>query len=158
MYKLISHTIQTLILISLIFSAPSFAGKPFTNNDNVANNGYDVVAYFTSHQAERGSKNNSATHNGATYYFSNSLHKDMFIKSPQSYLPQYDGYCAFAVAKHSAKVNSDPKTFKLSNGKLYLFFNDFFEGTPTNTIVFWNGAEKELHSKAEKNWKTLQSK
>jgi len=158
MYKLILHTIQLLILASLLSATYAYAGKPSANTENIANDGYDVVSYFTSHQAVRGSKSHSATHNGATYYFANNEHKELFVKSPQNYLPQYDGYCAFAVAKHNAKVKADPKTFKLSDGKLYLFFNDFFEGTPTNTIVFWNGAEKELSTLAEKNWKKSHSK
>ena len=142
MYKVILKTLQTLILISVLSASSTFAGKPSVNDENVANDGYDVVSYFTSHQAERGSKSHNAKHNGATYYFTNNEHKESFAKNPQNYLPQYDGYCAFAVAKHASKVKADPKTFKLSNRKLYLFFNDFYEGTPTNTIVFWNGAEK----------------
>ena len=147
-----------MALMTLIFLAPAFAGKPATNNENVANDGYDVVSYFTDHAAVRGSKSYNTSHSGVTYYFVNQEHKEMFVKSPQSYLPRYDGYCAFAVAKHNAKVKADPRTFKLHDGKLLLFFNDYFEGQPTNTIVFWNGAEKELSKNAEMNWKTLNSK
>lgn len=81
----------------------------------------------------------------------------MFRDSTEKYLPEYDGYCAFAVAKHNAKVKADPNTFKVRDGKLLLFFNDFNEGQPVNTIVFWNGAEQELAAAAQKNWKTLES-
>lgn len=158
MYKTFIHIAQTLALLLVLSSNSLFAGNPSANEENVANDGYDVVSYFTKHQAERGSKNHSATHSNAKYYFTSKENKERFAKNPQSYLPQYDGYCAFAIAKHNAKVKADPKTFKLSDGKLYLFFNDFYEGAPTNTIVFWNSAEKELYTVAEKNWNTLQSK
>lgn len=52
--------------------------------------------------------------------------------------------------KQTYKVS--PKKFKLIDGKLYLFFNDYYKGKPFNTIVPWNSAEKEMIAKADKNW------
>jgi len=49
-------------------------------------------------------------------------------------------------------VPSDPETFKLRDGKLYLFFNDYYQGEPFNTIVPWNADEPELVRKANANW------
>ena len=158
MFRFVSSYLQILLLIILSSTLPVLAGTPSTNSENIANDGYDVVSYFTDHQAIRGSSRFSITHNGAIYYFISMKHKDMFMSSPTSYLPLYDGYCAFAVAKHNAKVKADPKTFKLRDGKLLLFFNDFYEGNPTNTLVFWNSEEKELSALAEKNWTTLNAK
>lgn len=158
MPKSLLATIQGLVLIGLLIPLFALAGMPATNSENVANDGYDVVAYFTDHAAVRGSNAFSVSHNDVIYYFANQEHRDMFQKSPVSYLPQYDGYCAFAIAKHDAKVKADPETFKMRDGKLLLFFNDFYEGQPTNTLVFWNSAEKELSAQAEKNWKTISSK
>ena len=154
----LTRTTMGLALAALILPALAMAGKPSTNGDNVANDGYDVVAYFTQHAAVRGTQSNSTTHKGAIYYFSSKEHLETFRTDPNRYLPQYDGYCAFAVAKHNAKVKADPRTFKVRDGKLLLFFNDFNEGQPVNTIVFWNGAESTLAAAAEKNWKTLGSK
>jgi YHS domain-containing protein len=153
-----SSTTKFLALAVLLIPGLALAGKPSANGNDVANDGYDVVAYFTQNAAVRGSNTTSTSHGGVTYYFSSQKHLDMFRENPSSYLPQYDGYCAFAVAKHSAKVKADPKTFKLRDGKLLLFFNDFNEGQPVNTIVFWNGAEQALAASAKKNWKTLASK
>ena len=73
-------------------------------------------------------------------------------------MPQYGGYCAFAMAMKNAKVPSDPKTFKLHNGKLYLFFNDYYQGDPFNTIIPWNADERNMINKANTNWKTMNHK
>ena len=140
-------------LITLISSISSLhAGDVSTNSNRVALNGYDVVAYFTQDQAIRGSKQHAVEHQGATYYFANQQDKDLFKANPEKYLPKYGGYCAFAVAMKEAKVQADPRTFKIYNGELYVFFNDFYEGAPFNTKVPWNQNEATMQPKAEKNW------
>ena len=98
-----------------------------TNDAGVAIGGYDVVAYFTQNVAIRGSKKHGFTHNGTTFYFSSEDHKKQFAENPTQYLPQYGGHCAFAMAVGNGKVPSDPETFKLYDGQLYLFFNDYYE-------------------------------
>ncbi|RLD21496.1 MAG: YHS domain protein [Bacteroidetes bacterium] len=127
------------------------------NKDMVANEGYDVVNYFTTNSAARGSNTYTTTHAGATYYFVRAENRDAFKASPSRYLPQYDGYCTFAVAKMNKKVPVDPETFRIDDGKLYLFYNDFWEGKPFNTIVPWLSNEAEMEKMAEANWKTLKS-
>ena len=46
------------------------------------------------------------------------------------------------------KVNIDPETFELLNGKLYLFYNQFFN----NTKKTWDKDVKSLRPKADANW------
>jgi len=65
------------------------------------------------------------------YWFTSDAHKKQFEADPEKYLSQYGGWCAFAIGTKGVKVPSDPKTFKLYNGKLYLFFNDYYQGTPS---------------------------
>ena len=125
------------------------------NEDGVALNGYDVVAYHLQNDAIRGSKVHSTTHEGVTYYFSSVKNLEDFKSSPKKYLPKYGGYCAFAVAMKGAAVPVDPHTFKLHDGDLYLFFNDLYEGAPFNTIIPWNADEKNLIPKADASWKKL---
>ena len=50
-------------------------------------------------------------------------------------------------------VEIDPETFKILNGKLYLFYNKGF----TNTLPLWNKDETKLKSKADENWKIILS-
>ena len=132
--------------------------KSFTTKENVAIGGNDLVAYFTQNKAVRGSQKFFARHHGVDYWFSSSENKSKFQVDPGKYLPQYGGYCAFAMAMKNAKVQSDPKTFKLHNGKLYLFFNDYYQGKPFNTIIPWNTDERNMINKANTNWKTMNHK
>jgi hypothetical protein len=52
------------------------------------------------------------------------------------------------------KVPVDPETFKIVNGKLFLFYNKFFN----NTLKSWNKDEKALYTRADTNWANLFNK
>lgn len=110
--------------------------------------GYDPVAYFTQHKALLGSPQIALTHKGATFLFSSTAHRDLFQREPDRYLPQYGGWCAFAMGDSGKKVEVDPETFKVNEGKLYLFYNAFFNNTRTS----WNEDELRLRAKADRNW------
>lgn len=151
--------LQTILMaVTFAFSMNhASAQNVAVNKDNVAINGYDVVNYFTTNTAARGSMSFSTTINGASYYFANEANLNAFKENPDKYLPQFDGYCAFAVAKMNKKVPVDPETFRVDDGKLYLFYNDFWEGQPFNTIVPWINNEAEMEKMAKTNWSTLKS-
>jgi hypothetical protein len=55
------------------------------------------------------------------------------------------------MGKDGSKVEVDPETFKIINGKLFLFYNSFFN----NTLKSWNKDEANLHTKADANWKKI---
>ena len=114
----------------------------------LAIDGYDPVAYFKSNKAVKGKKDLAVSHQGAIYYFSSPENKDAFIKNPSAYEPQYGGWCAYAMGKEGDKVSVDPETFKIISGKLYLFYNRFFN----NTLTSWNKDESNLKAKADANW------
>ncbi len=143
-----------LFTTSLLF-AQAKSGKFYANENNVAIQGYDVVSYFTQNEALRGSQKFSSQHEGINYWFSSAENKQMFEKDPGKYAPQYGGWCAFAMGKKNAKVPSDPETFKLYNGQLYLFYNDYMQGEPFNTIIPWNANEKKVKQLADANWKVM---
>lgn len=148
---------QLIFALAILFTGLSFSAhaqdkelKPYYNidEDGLWVEGYDPVAYFTDKKAIKGSKNFAVVHKGATFWFASKAHQDAFKASPDKYLPQYGGYCAYAVGAYAGKVEVDPETFKLKDGKLYLFYNKFF----TNTLTDWNKDEVKLHTQAEKNW------
>lgn len=154
------HLRYSLMLLGLfIASIPALSQtkKPMyhTTEQNVAIGGYDVVAYFTQNQATRGSQQFSTQYDKVDFYFSSLENQKLFKESPDKFLPQYGGWCAFAVGMQNAKVPSDPRTFKLYNGKLYLFFNDYYKGSPFNTIIPWNSDETNIKMKADQNWPKL---
>ncbi|MBV6639639.1 MAG: YHS domain-containing protein [Cyclobacteriaceae bacterium] len=109
--------------------------------------GYDPVAYFTDNKALEGEKTITSTHQGVKYYFSNSKNKDLFDRNPSKYLPAYGGWCAYAMAG-GEKVKIDPETFKIIDGKLYLFYNFYFN----NTLTKWNKDEANLKRQADQHW------
>ncbi len=145
----------SIIIFVALLSVPTFAqtaakrAKEYNLDNKVAIQGYDPVAYFTQKKALKGKSALAATYEGVTYYFSTQNNKDMFVKKPTNYEPQYGGWCAYALGSSNQKVEIDPETFKIVDGKLYLFYNAYFN----NTLKSWNKDEASLKSKADKNWK-----
>jgi YHS domain-containing protein len=125
----------------------------FKDANGIALGGYDIVAYYQLNDAVRGNQEFKASHEDNQYFFSSADNMNLFLATPDKFLPSYGGFCAFAMAMKGAKVPTDPTTFKIRDGKLYLFFNDYYEGKPFNTIVPWNSNEKEMIQKADANWK-----
>jgi YHS domain-containing protein len=142
---------------SMIFSASSQtaikANKDLYNvkDDQLAIEGYDPVAYFTDNSAKEGKKEFSLIHDGITYRFSSQQHLQSFRSDPEKYKPQYGGWCAYAMGATGEKVDVDPETFKVLNGKLYLFYNRFFN----NTRKSWDKDEANLKQKADANWQKI---
>ncbi len=121
---------------------------------SVAIGGYDPVAYFMLGKAKVGQSSYAVWYEGATYYFSSLQHKSAFLKEPSRYEPQYGGWCAYAMGQTGEKVAIDPETFKIVDGKLYLFYNRFFN----NTLKSWNKNESQLKRQAELNWSRFLTK
>lgn len=115
---------------------------------NVAIQGYDPVAYFKQGNATKGSKVITASYEGVVYCFSTVVNKEAFVNNPSKFEPQYGGWCAFAMGDSSGRVAINPETFKITNGKLYLFYNAFFN----NTLKNWNKEELKLMQNADANW------
>jgi hypothetical protein len=88
---------------------------------NVAILGYDTVAYFTEGRAVKGSPEISESWLGATWHFSSAENRDAFVADPISYAPQYGGFCAGSAAVGNITDNIDPESFRIIDGKLYLF-------------------------------------
>lgn len=92
------------------------------DRDGVAIEGYDPVAYFTRNEAVRGNSDIAAIHDGATYYFASEQHRLMFLEDPAQYLPEYGGWCAYAMADGSF-ADIQPDQFVVHEGRLFLNFN-----------------------------------
>ncbi len=142
-----------VILLSLGFSlqTKSLRLKHFNLDNTLALAGYDPVAYFLQKKAVKGRKELALSADGVIYHFSSESNKDLFQKNYSIYEPQYGGWCAYAMGNSNEKVEIDPKTFKLINGKLYLFYNAYFN----NTLTDWNKDEARLLTKADKNWSAM---
>ncbi len=117
--------------------------------------GYDVVSYFTNQAPLKGDRKYTTTYNGANFKFASQDNLDLFNANPEKYIPQYGGYCAYAVALASKKADVNPKTFEIRDDKLYLFYNAF----GNNTLKKWIKKDaKVLQQKADKNWEEIKTK
>lgn len=143
--------IVTVSVSSLAQTQVPLRKKHFNLEGNLAIDGYDPVAYFVQGRAIKGKKEMAVSHEGVLYYFSSAANKEAFKRNPGKYEPQYGGWCAYAMGAENEKVSVDPKTFKVVDGKLYLFYNKFFN----NTLPEWNKDESNLKSKADKNWSVI---
>jgi len=146
------------IALMVIGSARSFAQNvdPVDNN-KLANGGYDMVAYFTDQKAVKGNAANTVEYNGARYQFASAQHMQLFKSNPEKYLPVCNGYCAWGVAEKGKKVPVNPTTYKIIDGKLYLFFNGDFNGSPFNTLPEWNKNENQLLRQLPVKWSKIQN-
>ena len=122
--------------------------KNFNVKKSIALEGYDPVSYFDN-KPQEGKDNLSFAYKGVTYLFVSQNNLNKFKISPEKYEPAYGGWCAYAMGATGEKVKIDPETFKIADGKLYLFYN--FWGN--NTLKDWNKDEKSLKGKADLNWK-----
>lgn len=116
--------------------------------------GYDVVAYFNN-DPQKGEQAFSTIHAGAKYKFKDQTNLDTFLDNPEMFVPQYGGYCAYAVATDAKKVGINPKSFQIKDGKLYLFYDSIF----ADTLEKWNEAGPEmLQKRADENWEKIAMK
>ena len=88
--------------------------------------GYDVVAYFVNNKPVEGKKEFQTTYDGVKFKFSSSKHLKMFNENPKKYIPQYGGYCAYAVGEKNIKVNIEEEEVEVRDGKWYLSYSSFF--------------------------------
>ncbi|MCX6183945.1 MAG: YHS domain protein [Flavobacterium sp.] len=123
----------------------------FNLTEKLALQGYDPVAYFKG-KAKMGKETLAVSYMGVTYYFSSAANKATFSQNATAYEPQYGGWCAYAMGTKGEKVPVDPETFKIVNGKLYLFYNALFN----NTLKAWNKDEVGLKQAADQNWSKIQ--
>ena len=144
-------TIFTLGISAYAQDATALRKKHFNLDGDIGIKGYDPVAYFTEHKAIKGNKGLSVFYKGVIYNFSSVANKELFKAGPSKYEPEYGGWCAYAMGKNGEKVSVDPETFKITDGKLYLFYNKYF----TNTLKDWNKNEATLKKNADVNWPKL---
>ena len=112
--------------------------------------GYDTVAYHTEGAPVKGEKSISHEWNGATWLFSSTENRALFIADPERYAPQYGGYCAWAVSQ-GYTASADPKVWKIGDGKLYVNYNKKVGKT-------WLEDPEGFIELANANWPTVLTK
>lgn len=125
------------------------------HKNGVAIGGYDPVAYFELNEAVKGSPQVSYEWEGLDWYFSSLTHKNLFLESPEAYIPQYGGFCAFGVS-NGYKASTRPNAFSIIDGKLYLNFAKYVKrrwtakqsGHITSANSAWGNIKEDTPIKA----------
>jgi len=120
---LISLLIATVVSASWLGSAVAGSSASpvaaVNTADGFALKGYDPVAYFINGQPTKGSAQYSFRWKGVTYLFASAENLQRFKAEPDKYLPQYGGYCAYAMSLDRI-ADIDPHRWAIVGGKLYL--------------------------------------
>ncbi len=149
MFATILSTVFTVLILNTgVIAQQANRSAQFNIEKGLALKGYDPVAYYTQNKAIKGKKELAVVAEGVAYYFSTAENKELFRKDYKKYEPQYGGWCAYAMGATGEKVEIDPETFKIVNGKLYLFYHSW----TNNTITKWNKDEPDLMKKADASW------
>lgn len=154
---LVSMRIATAFIFLVAASASPAPQEHLNLDKEVALLGFDAVSY---HQGvpKAGEGRWSYRHGGATYKFVSKENLETFKEDPERYAPAYGGWCAYAMLDGD-KVEVDPLSFKLINGRTYLFYDGFWG----DTLKRWNkklqkASESSLVSQADERWAKILSK
>ncbi|OIQ25832.1 MAG: hypothetical protein BM562_16940 [Alphaproteobacteria bacterium MedPE-SWcel] len=148
--------VAALSFAGLSFGGGAFAGEQYVDETGFAVSGYDVVAYRTLAQAPvgqaqpaavPGQADITATYNGATFAFASEANRAAFLEKPEYFLPQYDGHCAYGVAK-GGKVPGNPNLWRIVDDKLYLNITQ-------NVVGFWEEDIPGNLNLSHGNWPSL---
>ncbi|MCW8879130.1 MAG: YHS domain-containing protein [Kangiellaceae bacterium] len=136
-----------LIIVSLgllLTACTSLGNAPIYQDEGVAIEGFDTVAYFEQDKAVKGNRNFSYSYKGSIWNFSSEENRTKFINNPDKFAPEYGGYCAYAMSK-GLVVSSDPEAYTLHDGKLYLNYSFSVRNT-------WRKDIPAYLAKSEINW------
>lgn len=147
---------QILTLIFIAISTLLVAQKTdYNTKDGYISEGYDVVSYFLNEKPLIGKNKFQVIHDGIKFRFSSEKNLNIFKSNPIKYIPQYGGYCAYAVAAKNIKMSIDAESYEIRDGKLYLFYNSWW----SNKLDTWvEGNTEKLQEDGDANWIELKHK
>lgn len=125
-FTVLALVILVPVVFSSVFKIAPVAWNPWGGvnaTNGVAIKGYDAVAYHKLGHASKGDPSYVTEWNDVKWYFVSNENRSLFETDPESYAPQFGGYCATAVSI-GMTADTDPESWHIENGKLYLFFND----------------------------------
>jgi len=147
MKNLIFLVVILCMSISAVAQEQVVRRRNFNHDNGVAMKDFDPVSYFNG-KALKGDVKYEYFYKGIKYHFANAENMEAFKKTPGKYEPAYGGWCAYSMSQNGQRVKVDPATYKIVEGKLYLFSN--FNGK--NTLLLWNKNEAKCIADANKFW------
>jgi YHS domain-containing protein len=126
MMRQICKQILTIAAL-LVFAASSQAAGLVTTIvadplTGVALEGFDAVSYFIEPAPQPGKPEFEADWGGVPWYFASAANRDVFLRYPEVYAPQFGGHCATSLGRGYL---SDGKAglYAVEGMKLYLFYS-----------------------------------
>lgn len=140
------------LTLGLLLSAPVSAAAlvtaivtdPLTG---VALEGYDPVSYFTEPEPIQGVADFEYQWGGVPWYFASAANRDVFMRNPEIYAPQFGGHCVTSLARGYLS-DGKPRLYVISGMKLYLFYS------VANREAFFKSEEASL-VEANSGWAKL---
>jgi enamine deaminase RidA (YjgF/YER057c/UK114 family) len=139
------------VLVGLL-CAIAFSPGARSEEPKLSISGYDPVAYFTDGKPVKGKAEIEYLWHQLRWRFASEAHRDLFIKDPDRYAPQYDGYCAMGASVEGAahKDTVDPNAWAIVDGKLYLVHNQYW-------LQVWQKKAEEHIKQANRDWQIVKN-
>jgi YHS domain-containing protein len=119
-FRVLFVVLGLIVAIASSAVADSNSPVPAVNTaEGIGLKGYDPVAYFIKGSPTQGTKQHSFLWKGVSYRFASAENLEKFKADPEKYLPQYGGYCAYAMSLNRI-ADIDPFRWAIVDGKLYL--------------------------------------
>ncbi|MGI9408227.1 MAG: YHS domain-containing (seleno)protein [Hyphomicrobiaceae bacterium] len=137
------------ITIILFITGPAHAIDRFAQSkkNGFAIKGYDTTAYQSTGKPRAGAGAHVVEWKGATWRFATAEDAALFEARPDSYAPQFGGYCTRAMSKKII-IAATPTIWRIHEGKLYMFY------APIGLTKF-NENPAPMIAKAQTHWDTL---
>ena len=121
----------------------------------VAIDGYDPVSYFLGPEPQAGVPDFEYDWQGVPWYFASAANRDVFIRNPEIYAPQYGGHCLTSLSRGYLS-DGKPGLYAIEAMKLYFFYSaanrDAFALSKTATLTAaakaWPDLSKQLSGPA----------
>jgi YHS domain-containing protein len=155
---MVRHTLVLLALLTVVGCnelqgkrPPRAANEPKsivnTDDNGLALQGYDPVAFFTDRKPVKGESDIQSTYKRATYHFASQDHKRLFDSDPAKYEPQFGGYCGYAASIDKISLIS-VDYWEIIDGRLVLQHNQ-------KAWDLWHKDRAGNLVKADSNWPGL---
>lgn len=131
------------VLVFIALSISLLADDSLSSIDT-AIGGYDVVSFYN-HAPQKGKSYLSYQFEDQLWLFRNEKNRNLFIRAPHKYLPQYGTYCSYGM-RFSLKVEPESYTnYGIVDQKLYFNFDESIQKR-------WNKKREYYIRKADKRW------
>jgi len=115
--------VQVFLIIGFVIISSLGSRMASANSDGSDSpyfvEGYDLVSYFSKGGPVPGNTEIKTEYDGRVLLFSSEENMAQFLADPATFMPAYNGYCAFGMA-YGMKSKIDPMQYNIVDGRLYL--------------------------------------